>query len=76
MYQEFVKEVLEFYGIAGGLGQATSAAAAAAIVDLEAKISSTVRGFFPFDLVASIILMRCQGATQSALGCAEAAVVS
>ena len=42
MYQEFVREVLEFYGIAGGAGQATSAVAAAAIVDLEALISNTV----------------------------------
>ena len=42
MYQEFVKEVLDFYGIAGGLGQATSAAAAAAIIDLESHISNTV----------------------------------
>ncbi len=43
MYQEFVKEVLEFYGIAGGLGQATGAVAASAIVDLEVKIINTVR---------------------------------
>jgi hypothetical protein len=42
MYQEFVKEVLDFYGIAGGPGQASSAVAAAAIVDLEALISNTV----------------------------------
>lgn len=42
MYQEFVKEVLDFYGIAGGAGQPASAVAAAAVVDLEALLSSTV----------------------------------
>jgi hypothetical protein len=45
MYQEFVREVLDFYGIAGGPGQATSAVAAAAIVDLEARLSMAVRAY-------------------------------
>ncbi len=43
-----MKEVLDFYGIAGGLGQASSTVAAAAIVDLEANISSTVSVCVPF----------------------------
>ncbi len=43
MYQEFVKEVLEFYGIAGGAGQVSSSVAAAAVVALEMNISSAVR---------------------------------
>jgi hypothetical protein len=43
MYQEFVKEVLVFYGIAGGAGQVSSSVAAAAVVALEMNISSAVR---------------------------------
>jgi hypothetical protein len=60
MYQEFVKEVLDFYGIAGGAGQPASAVAAAAIVDLEALLSSTVN-FCGLDMqpMFSNVLHRC-----------------
>jgi hypothetical protein len=73
MYQEFVKEVLDFYGIAGGLGQASSTAAAAAIVDLEANISSTVAALRPFFCAGTWFLTADAGTAGPALGCAQSA---
>ena len=73
MYQEFVKEVLEFYGIAGGAGQVSSSVAAAAIVVLETNISSAVSARALSRWRACFKLGT--GAACPAVGCTESAQV-